>query len=269
MHPHHRPRPRPRPHADLPLLTQQPTAKGVSHDGEEINWLARAASSSKGLSRNCETGLNDDPLGPVAVPTASASGGNAADSGEPAASADWISAAVVSSSKGSSKAKSAQATTTCGGASASEGWLASSIASGKLVNHGNDDDNPEVPGDSMRNAAAQTDNVTITVATTVEETSEKPKPRLPPWAKPWRPAAPATAADARTNSSTPTHGDDHQKPSVDKDSPNTDGLSPRECGGLDWVNAAVAGEQETSAPISSKHCGRSWYGPIAKRPCSI
>lgn len=192
--------------------------------------------------------MKDDPLAANVVSAAGSAGGNAADSEELAASADWLSAAVVSSSKGSSKADSAKASAICGGAPAPEGWLATSIASGKLGNLGDDDETRKVALDSPKDTATQTDDVTITEATTVEETSDKPKSKLPPWAKPWTPPTPAAAVDAHPTLSSSTEKDDNEASSADRDSSNTGGHSSGGSGGLDWINATVTGEEERGAP---------------------
>ena len=190
---------------------------------------------------------NDDPLAAKEAPTTGSPGGNAGDSGELAASADWLSAAVVSSSKGSAKAAFAKATVIHGSASAPGSWLVSSISSGKLGNPGDDDEIGEVAGDSAKDMATQTDDVTITEATTVEETPEKPKSTLPPWAKPWTPPTPIATADVHPTSSSSPDEDKHQASSADKDTVNAGGSSSGGSGGLDWINATVTGEEDTSA----------------------
>lgn len=238
---------------------------GASGDGDENDWLAQAALSSKGSNRNCGKReedpniTNDDPYAVQAVLTTSSPGGNSAHNGKVAASADWLTAAAASSSKWPSKAGSAKANNASGGASAPASWLTPSIANGKLGNPRNDDEIGEVTRDSAKDAATQTDVVTTAEGTTAEETSEKPKSKLPPWAKPWTPPTPASASDAHPTSLSPTEEDGHQAHSVDKDGSNADGHSAGGSGGLDWISATVTGEEKTNAPTGCKYCSQRRY----------
>lgn len=272
------PPPPPHPHADSSTLKQRSTTKVESStcgdargDGDENDWLAQAALSSNDANRNRSnevkdaTVMNDDALPTIRVSAVRSPGGNAAGSREIAASTDWLSAAVVSSRTRSSKASSARATNTYGGAaSAPARWLTSSIASGKLRNPGDDDETREDAGDRAKEIATQTDDVAITEVTRVEGTSEKPKSKLPPWAKPWTPPTPVAAADAHPTSSSSIDKDGHQAPSFDEDSANLGGHSSGGNGGQDWITATVTGEQETGAPTGCKYCSQGWYYETVK-----
>eukprot|EP00752_Nemacystus_decipiens_P003979 g3644.t1 len=245
-------------------------------DGEGNDWLTQAALSRKGVKdakvmdgdplTAKEVSTASDPLTAKEVSTASSPGGNAVDRGKLAASADWLSAAVASSSKGSSKAGSAKAKDICGGAPVPGSWLTSAIASGKLGNPGNDDEICDVACDGANDATTQTDDVTITEATKVEETPKKPKSKLPPWAKPWTPPTPAAVADAEPTPSSSTDKNDHQAPSVDKDSANAGGPSSGGSGGLDWIGATVTGdEQRERSPswLADAAAGKSDRSPTS------
>lgn len=235
--------------------------RGDAHgDGEGNDWLTQAALSSKGSKRGSRMGLidaavaDDDSLAVEEVSTNNPSGGTAADSGEVAASADWLSAAAAPSSKPSPKAGSARTKNAVhGGAPTSGGWLASSIASGKLANLGDEGEISEVAGDSVKEIATQTDDAVTTEAAPDKETSEKPKSKLPPWAKPWTPPTPAPSADAHPTSWSSTDKDDRQGPAADKDNPGAGGRSSEGSGGLDWINATETGEEgnKRTRPVAS------------------
>eukprot|EP00903_Cladosiphon_okamuranus_P006527 g6378.t1 len=248
------------------LQGESSTSGDARDDGDENDWLAQAALSSTGATTNRGKAVKDaevmidDAFATTEVSTAISPDGNAAGGGELASNFDWLSAAAVSSSTRSSKASSAKVTNIYGSAaSAPASWLTLSIASGKLGNPGDHDETREDTGDKAKDAATQTDDVTISEVTRMEETLEKPKSKLPPWAKPWTPPTPAAAVDAHPSSSSSIDIDDHQVPSVEEDGANAGGHSSAGSSGLDWINATVTGEQEISDPTGCKYCGRGWY----------